>query len=96
MVNIEALKTILNNPVVSDALKNLLYSPETKETENESFICKFTARELLKMPQNYRKLFKVGKVVAHTRKKPNGVYEIRVCIDGNLFSSSSKDLELAK
>ena len=99
MVNIKALETILNNPVVSDALKNLLYSPETKETketENETSICKFTARELLKMPQNYRKLFKVGKVVAHTRKKPNGVYEIRVCIDGNLFSSSSKDLELAK
>lgn len=95
-LNIEALETILSNPAVSDALKNLLYSPETKETKNETFTCQFTARELLKMPQNYRKLFKVGKVVAHIRKKPNGVYEIRVCIDGNLFSSSSKDLELAK
>ena len=72
MVNIEALKTILNNPVVSDALKNLLYSPETKETENETSICKFTATELMKMPQHYRQLFKVGKVVANLSKKQNG------------------------
>ena len=96
-LDIQAIMNFLSDPKVVNALQNLISgnksSPEQKES---SAICKFSQKELNKMPQTFKKLFKIGKIVAKTRKKPNGVYEIRVCVNGVNYSASSKNYEIAK
>lgn len=66
-----------------------------KENVSTAFI-KFNSKELSKMPKEYRKQFHVGRLVAHVRKKDNGVYEIRCQIQNEKIAVSSKLLDTAK
>lgn len=56
----------------------------------------FTDKEIKKMPQQFRKDFKAGKLTAHVRRKENGVYEIRLQYNGVKIATSAKCLEDAK
>lgn len=66
------------------------------KTEQVSEFLEFTEKEILKMPKEFRKLFKTKGGAAHIRKKKNGVYEIRRMIDGVNYYAASKNLALAK
>lgn len=59
-------------------------------------ILRFTQKELSKMPKEFRKEFKAGNIVAHVRKKDNGVFEIRCQINKKPIRAASKQLEIAK
>lgn len=56
----------------------------------------FDEKELNKMPKEYRKDFKTGKVKAHVRCRCNGTYEIRCQINKQKISASAKTLAEAK
>lgn len=56
----------------------------------------FTEKEISLMPKNFQKLFRTNKVIAHVRFRKNKYYEIRVMIDGQAISASSKSLIKAK
>ena len=68
---------------------------ETKNEDNEVFLA-FTEKEIMKMPKNFRKDFKTGKIKAHIRKCKNKYYEIRVQLDKMRITASGTDLETAK
>lgn len=57
---------------------------------------KFTQKEIMRMPQKFRKEFRAGRLTAHVRKKENGVYEIRIQYHGERIEASAKLLEIAK
>lgn len=59
-------------------------------------ILRFTQKELSKVPKEFRKEFKAGNIVAHVRKKDNGVFEIRCQINKKPIRAASKQLEIAK
>lgn len=72
-------------------------SPENIKEVQKSGILKFTQKEISKMPQQIRKLFRTPDgVVARVRKKKNGVIEIRCMIGGVRYEGSGKDLATAK
>ena len=48
------------------------------------------------MPKKFQKLFKTNKAVAHVRLQKGKYYEIRVMIDGETISATSKNLDVAK
>ena len=56
----------------------------------------FTEQEILKMPKNFQKLFRTNKVIAHVRLCKGKYYEIRVMIDGEMITATSKSLSQAK
>lgn len=56
----------------------------------------FSEEEISKMPRYFRKLFRTQHKTAHVRRKQDGVYEIRLQIDGVRISASSKFLDEAK
>lgn len=63
---------------------------------NTAFL-EFTAKELLKMPKFFRKIYKLkGGKAAHIRQKSNGSFEIRYRRDGFNISVSSMNLADAK
>lgn len=67
----------------------------TAETaENDSPL--FDEKEIKKMPQAFRKLFKVGRIRAHVRKRDDGRYEIRCQLNKTRLTASSTLLEIAK
>lgn len=67
----------------------------TAETaENDSPL--FDEKEIKKMPQAFRKLFKTKKVKAHVRRHDDGRYEIRCQINKRKISASNMLLEEAK
>ncbi len=68
----------------------------SKKKTNKWDVLTFTSKEILKMPKQFRKQFRAGKVIAHVRKKSNGVYEIRCQIDKQQIYAASKLLETAK
>lgn len=55
----------------------------------------FTEKEILKMPKELRKIFRIDKRNAHIRFK-NGYYEIRLMIKGHRITASAKQLYVAK
>lgn len=55
----------------------------------------FTEKEINKMPQKYRKIFRTNKRNAHVRKH-RSVYEIRIQINGYRIEVYSKYLDVAK
>lgn len=72
-------------------------SPDNIKEVQKSGILKFTQKEISKMPQQIRKLFRTPDgVVARVRKKKNGVIEIRCMIGGVRYEGSGKDLATAK
>lgn len=63
----------------------------------ETVFCKFTDKELAKMPKFFRTDYKLkGGTAAHIRQKPNGTFEIRYRRNGFNISVSSKNLGEAK
>jgi integrase len=68
---------------------------ETKNEDNEVFL-EFTEKEIMKMPKNFRKDFKTGKIKAHIRRREDGRYEVRCQINKKRISATSKTLEIAK
>lgn len=56
----------------------------------------FNEEEISKMPKKFQKLFRTNKVVAHVRLRKEKYYEIRVMIDGEMITASSKSLSRAK
>ena len=79
---------------VTDEDEGGILQQKTDEGIFENFI-EFTEKEILKMPKQFRKIFRVNKKAAHVRKKNNG-YEIRLQINGNRISASGKYLDVAK
>ena len=59
-------------------------------------ILKFSDKEISKMPKEFKKEFRSGNLVAHVRKKANGVFEIRCQINKTKIAVSSKLLDTAK
>ena len=56
----------------------------------------FTEKEILSMPKKFQKLFRTKLAIAHVRLQKGKYYEIRVMIDGEEISATSKDLDVAK
>ena len=56
----------------------------------------FSMEEISKMPRYFRKLFRANHKNAHVRLKSDGLYEIRIQIDGVRISASSRFLDEAK
>ena len=69
--------------------------PEKEENQGTVGVINFSKEEILKMPKEFRPLFRTGKVNARVRKKGNG-YEIRCQIDGDRISVYGKVLYEAK
>lgn len=75
--------------------KQIVKEESTAETaENNSPL--FDEKEIKKMPQAFRKLFKVGRIRAHVRKRNDGRYEIRCQLNKTRLTASSTLLETAK
>ena len=55
-----------------------------------------TEKEITEMPKPFNPTYKVGKITAKIRLKPNGTYEIRCRVNGQNFSSASTLLADAK
>ena len=69
---------------------------EDRKNKAASSIVLFTTKELSKMPQQFRKIFKIGNVRAHVKRRPDGLYEIRCQINKTLFVATSKYLDICK
>lgn len=67
-----------------------------KSGEQEQGFVEFTQKEILQMPQQFRKIFRTNKHTAHIRRKPNGFYEIRMQINGARISAGATVLAVAK
>ena len=78
---------------VSDEVKEKspTISPEAKRNTALSF----TAQEIEEMPNELKKLFITGAVIAHVRKNRDS-YEIRVQLRGKRISASGQNLKIAK
>lgn len=59
-------------------------------------IAEFTEKEILKMPRQLRKYFRVGKIKGHVRRHANGTVEIRCQINKIPISGGGATLERAK
>ena len=70
----------------------------SEQTEWERFL-KFTDKEISKMPQNYRKLFRTDGLRAHVRKRKRGnsiTYEVRCRMCGVNITAGGTTVEEAK
>lgn len=63
--------------------------------EAEQGFVNFTEKEISQMPKQFRKTFRTQKQTAHVREH-NGIYEIRIQINGCRISASGKYLDTAK
>lgn len=63
--------------------------------ERKQGFVEFTEKEILQMPQQFRRIFRTNKHTAHVRRK-NGYYEIRIQINGRRISATAKCLNTAK
>ena len=67
----------------------------TKESQEKGII-EFTSKEISKMPQQFRKFFRIDGIKVRYRKKKNGVYELRCTINKQPFYGASTVLAEAK
>lgn len=83
-------------------LDNLLGNAQKEKQEEDrkdkavSSIVLFTTKELSKMPQQFRKIFKTNNIRAHVKRRPDGLYEIRCQINKTLYVATSKYLDVCK
>lgn len=68
---------------------------EIEETSNRGVVI-FTEKEILQMPKNQRKYFRIDGRKVPYRKRANGVYELRKQIDGVSYYGAATDLNEAK
>lgn len=71
------------------------YRPQ-KNKQSKWGVLELTEKEVSKMPKQFRRDFRVGKIVAHVRQKNNGVFEIRCQINKQKIYAASKLLDDAK
>ena len=65
------------------------------EKKKKNTALSFTSQEMEEMPNELKKLFITGAIIAHVRKN-RGAYEIRVQINRKRLSASGKKLDIAK
>lgn len=88
-------KVLKGNEEEQKEQKQTVKEESTAETaENNSPL--FDEKEIKKMPLPFRKLFKVGRIRAHVRKRDDGRYEIRCQLNKTRLTASSTLLEIAK
>lgn len=96
-----------NPPQLSDDGKTIFFpalrdvrevtgSPAAEVNSQKEVSLTFSSEEISKMPRYFRKLFRTQRKTAHVRLKDDGVYEIRLQIDGVRISASSRFLDEAK
>lgn len=96
-----------NPPQLSDDGKTIFFpalrdvrevtgSPSAEVNSQKEVSITFSSEEISKMPRYFRKLFRTQRKTAHVRLKDDGVYEIRLQIDGVRISASSRFLDEAK
>ena len=68
----------------------------TESKENRRGVLKFTRKEILQMPTNYRNVFATNDMIVHYRLRKDGVYEARFHRNGIDIEVSSKDLTKLK
>ena len=96
-----------NPPQLSDDGKTIFFpalrdvrevtgSPSAEVNSQKEVSITFSSEEISKMPRYFRKLFRTQHKTAHVRLKDDGVYEIRLQIDGVRISASSRFLDEAK
>lgn len=72
------------------------HEKNSQEEAKDPGIFNFTRQEILKMPKQIRKRIRKEKLSDHTRRKENGVYEVRYMINGISYYGSSKNPAEAK
>ena len=85
---------MLQFPAINVDIKEV--SAPQEEKERIPAIAEFTEKEILKMPKQLRKYFKVGKIKGHVRRRANGTVEIRCQINKIPISGAGATLERAK
>lgn len=61
-----------------------------------SSIVIFSTKEIDKMPQKFRKIFKTGKARAHVRLRKDNIYEIKWQFNNEVIIATSKHLDICK
>lgn len=69
---------------------------EEQQQERDNIPWHITSKEILKLPNKLRNIFKTIDLSKHTRQRKNGTYEIRIMIQGINYYGASTDLEEAK
>ena len=92
----EVIKAANQTITLENIAKLIGERPATEKNKGKKAAVKFTQKEINKMPQTFKNIFKYNKVIAHIIMRKGNVYEVRCMIDGVRYSGSSKDLETAK
>lgn len=105
----EQTNTVLTDDTVKQLLdtmkrQNELYEqvlavlPKTKKSKigNRRNVLKFSEKEILQMPTNYRNVFATNDLIVHYRLRKDGVYEARFHRQGIDIEVSSKNLAQLK
>lgn len=91
---LEALKQ--QNELYKQVLAGLAPIAEKSKIENRRGVLKFSKKEILQMPTNYRNVFATNDMIVHYRLRKDGVYEARFHRQGIHIEVSSKDLTKLK
>lgn len=91
---LEALQK--QNELYKQVLAGLGPIAEKSKVENRRGVLKFSKKEILQMPTNYRNVFATNDMIVHYRLRKDGVYEARFHRQGIDIEVSSKDLTKLK
>ena len=89
----ESLALLLDN-LFDNAQKEK--QEEDRKEKAASSIVLFTTKELSKMPQQFRKIFKAGNVRAHVTQRTDGLFLIRCQINKLRITATEKNLDVCK
>lgn len=84
------------NELYKQVLAGLSPIAEKSKVENRRGVLKFSKKEILQMPTNYRNVFATNDMIVHYRLRKDGVYEARFHRQGIDIEVSSKDLTKLK
>lgn len=84
------------NELYKQVLAGLGPIAERSKVENRRGVLKFSKKEILQMPTNYRNVFATNDMIVHYRLRNDGVYEARFHRQGIDIEVSSKDLTKLK
>lgn len=94
----KTLETLLQT--IERLEEQLASATQKQTTTNESGFLKFNEKEIIQMPQSFRKKFRLNGCTVHVRKRDTGrykcSYEIRYARDGYNISVSATTLEAVK
>ncbi len=91
---LEALKK--QNELYAQVLTGLGPKAKKSKVENRRNVLKFSKKEILQMPTNYRGVFAMNDMIVHYRLRKDGVFEARFHRKGIDVEVSSKDLSKLK